>query len=148
MAIKSTIQTLINTNLADNSDILASEHRAVEDTLLLEIYPTVIIDTNSLTPQVISPDGLNFTYRFVFSKQGRNIAVNGSFTKTNASLSASEVIANIINSDFEASSTTIICHSLAGDVVRMTINADEITIIGVLPTNVAFYFNGIFTAQN
>ena len=33
MATKSTIQTLINTNLADDSDILASEHRAVENSL-------------------------------------------------------------------------------------------------------------------
>lgn len=40
--IKSDIQTLINTNLANTSNITASEHRAVEDSLLNAFYPTII----------------------------------------------------------------------------------------------------------
>ena len=37
MSTKTIIQTLINTNLADSSTILASEHREVEIALLNEL---------------------------------------------------------------------------------------------------------------
>lgn len=39
MATKAFIQNLIDTNLADNSDILPEEHREVEDALLNEMFP-------------------------------------------------------------------------------------------------------------
>jgi len=49
MSTKTIIQTLINTNLADSSTILASEHREVEIALLNELFPTEYRELHDLS---------------------------------------------------------------------------------------------------
>lgn len=81
MANKTTITNLINTNLADSSTILASEHREVEIALLNELFPT---EYRELHEQVI-PDELEITtpglsnlfYDISFVKRGNTVYLNG-----------------------------------------------------------------------
>ena len=81
MSTKTIIQTLINTNLADSSTILASEHREVEIALLNELFPT---EHRELHHQIL-PDELEITtpelsdlfYGISFVKRGNTVYING-----------------------------------------------------------------------
>ena len=149
MATKSTIQSLINANLADDSDILASEHRAVENQLLNEFYGTVLTDTDLGTTNVITRVNTNYNYRFNFSKAGRNIAVNGSISNATASVIGSFTFANITTPEYSAiPSVNLIATANDGTVVRLAINGTTISYVGNMQPNKTYYFNGVYHAQN
>ncbi len=81
MSTKTIIQTLINTNLADSSTILASEHREVEIALLNELFPTEYRELH----EDLLPDELEITtpwvsylfYDISFVKRGNTVYING-----------------------------------------------------------------------
>lgn len=77
MATKSVIQNLINTNLADGSNIVASEHREVEDALLNELYATTLFFgfDNPLTGFTPLVSGLY--YEMQLTKRGNNVNLQG-----------------------------------------------------------------------
>ena len=103
MATKSTIQTLINTNLADASNITASEHRAVENSLLNELYPTAIYETQATTNTITAknPTIANLNYNISIVKQGRLVTISGIlFNNTSSIISDSEYFFEIINSEY------------------------------------------------
>lgn len=87
MATKAFIQNLIDTNLANDSNILPSEHRAVEDALLTEQFPSAVkvewdgeapVDptANIICSGTLSePDNVAFTVNFW--KQGNTVYFNG-----------------------------------------------------------------------
>ena len=81
MSTKTIIQTLINTNLADSSTILASEHREVEIALLNELFPTEYreLHEQSLPDELeITTPGLsNLFYDISFVKRGNTVYLNG-----------------------------------------------------------------------
>ena len=68
MATKTTIQNLIDTNLASGSDITATEHRAVLNTILNELFPTS--DTYIVTSGDIQ-------YNITFTKIGNFCTITG-----------------------------------------------------------------------
>ena len=89
MANKTTITNLINTNLADGSDILASEHRDVEMALLNEIFPssdTYIDDSGSIQ------------YNLTFTKSGNKCTVSGSIANWTGSIIGGVKLLDIPNS--------------------------------------------------
>ncbi len=81
MSTKTILQNLINTNLADDSEILASEHREVEIALLNELFPTEYRELH----EYLSPDELEITtpwvsnlfYNISFVKRGNTVYING-----------------------------------------------------------------------
>jgi len=75
MSTKSTIQTLINTNLASASSISAVEHRAVVDSLLNELFPA--------TTNYTLATG-DFQYNLNFTKSGNFCLVQGFFKNGSA----------------------------------------------------------------
>ena len=75
MSTKTTIQNLIDTNLASGSDITAIEHRAVLTSVLNNLYPTTQIETNETG--VITTSNANFSYTLNFTKIGRLVYVTG-----------------------------------------------------------------------
>ena len=148
MATKNTIQALINTNLADGSDILASEHREVEDVLLKEIYPTVLSDDEDST-NVVTKINTNYEYDIDFSKQGRNIAFSGKVINRSGSLLSNLDFATITNTDFVSSpNIEVIGVSADGDFVSITFVANKIRHRGLLIPDIAYNFNGTYFAQN
>jgi hypothetical protein len=102
MSTKATIQTLINTNLADGSSITASEHRAVENSLLNELYPSNIYETqgsNTITTENTS----NFGYQIHIIKQGRLVTITGLIINNNSFIVGNNIgnwFFEIVNSEF------------------------------------------------
>jgi len=89
MATKSTIQTLINTNLADNTDILASEHRAVEDALLNELYPDSVTDSQA-TETYTTKAGSFINYSIRIIKSGNIAHIKGEIRNTTSGILPSQ----------------------------------------------------------
>jgi len=79
MSIKSVLQSLINVNLGSSSNITATEHRAVEDALLLNSYGTIINEKHTTVSKVITSANplSNIQYDVDFVKQGRTVTMNG-----------------------------------------------------------------------
>jgi hypothetical protein len=103
MATKSTIQTLINTNLADASNITASEHRAVENSLLNELYPTAIYETQATTNTITAKNTTitNLDYQISIVKQGRLVTITGIlWNNTSAIVSDTDYFFEIINTEY------------------------------------------------
>ena len=76
MSTKTTIQNLIDTNLASGSDITAIEHRAVLTSVLNELYSDVILQDTALT-EILSPLTSDINYKILISKNGNNVNING-----------------------------------------------------------------------
>ena len=76
MATKTTIENLINSNLASGSNITASEHRAVLNIILNELYSDVILQDTTLT-EILSPLTSDISYKILISKNGNNVNING-----------------------------------------------------------------------
>lgn len=80
MSTKAEIQTLINTKLADGSDILASELREVENIQLNEKFPTtanVVLATGDLQYDLNFTKSGNFCVLQGFIKNNGTTIVNG-----------------------------------------------------------------------
>lgn len=106
MATESYIQNLIDTNLADDSDILPSEHRAVEDALLGEFFPNSVKlewDGDSvidpITDIVVNPDLTEqgkVYFKIYFTKHGNRVFYNGIV----ASIETSRLTPNLVLATF------------------------------------------------
>lgn len=87
MAVRSFIQGKINTNLANNSDILPSEHREVEDLLLAEQFPASVqvqwdgtAPVDPITDIICDPlltTAAKVSFTFIFWKQGNTVFFKG-----------------------------------------------------------------------
>ena len=105
MSTKTIIQTLINTNLADSSTILASEHREVEIALLNELFPT---EHRELHHQIL-PDELEITtpelsglfYGISFVKRGNTVYINGYVRNKTGAIFSGKVL-NIDTTEYNA----------------------------------------------
>lgn len=87
MSTKTAIQSLIDTNLADASNITASEHRAVENSLLSELYPNVAFETRSSNTITTENTNVGFTtndYQIYIAKQGRKVTIYGTIINGSA----------------------------------------------------------------
>ena len=102
MSTKTQIQTLINTNLADGSSITAPEHREVENSLLNELYPTNIYETQS-SNTITTENTSNFGYQIHIIKQGRLVTITGSIINNNSFIVGNNIgnwFFEIVNSEF------------------------------------------------
>jgi hypothetical protein len=98
MSTKTTIQNLIDTNLADSSSITAAEHRAVENALLNELYPSNIYETrvsNTITSENTNSSFLTNSYEINIVKQGRLVTISGKLINESATS-----VTNSVNSWF------------------------------------------------
>jgi hypothetical protein len=93
MATKAEYQTLINTKLADSSDIIAEELREVEFATGDELYVTQTVDTGAFPINVIEGLVTNVSFRIDIAKRGNNCTINGwIFNGTGAIISNLEVL--------------------------------------------------------
>ena len=120
MAIKVTIQNLINSLIRSNPSLIdKTEHADVEDALLLNSYGNIINETRtttSHTSRITNPNLLktNITYNIFIVKQGRLVTIKGSIqNQTGAIVSNSDIndfIFEIVDSEYlphELSTTTL-----------------------------------------
>jgi len=102
MSTRAEIQALIDADLADASDITATEHRNVlanaTDSILENIYMTPINDTHS--SNTITTDNSNFNYDIEITKIGRQVHIVGTVS-ANTSLAAGATMFAISDTDYQ-----------------------------------------------
>ena len=110
MAIKVTIQNLINSLIRSNPSLIdKTEHADVEDALLLNSYGNIINETRtttSHTSRITNPDLLrtNILYNIFIVKQGRLVTIKGSIQNQSAAsvsnIDINDFIFEIVDSEF------------------------------------------------
>ena len=148
MSTKTTIQNLIDTNLASGSNITATEHRAVLTSVLNNLYPTPISDTQ-LTTNVVTKIGTKFTYNLQFSKVGRNIHIYGGVTNISGSvLNSLEEILEVTNAEFEPyTSYTLIGSNINGNVL-LSFSSDALMLVSSMGVGETIIINQTYQALN
>ena len=103
MATKTTIQNLIDTNLASGSDITATEHRAVLTQILNELYPNFVTDTQT-SETYTTKSGTKILYTCYIIKQGNVAHIKLIITNTTPNIISSRNIFIWKNSEFRPKS--------------------------------------------
>ena len=146
MATKTSITSAINGFIT--AIVTVTKVRSAFDTLLNNVYPTPISDTQ-LTTNVVTKIGINFTYNLQFSKVGRNIHVYGSITNISGSiLSSVEEILEVTNSEFEPyTNYNLICSNLNGNVI-LSFNSDALTLVSSMGVGETIIINQTYQSLN
>lgn len=148
MSTKTTIQNLIDTNLASGSNITATEHRAVLTSVLNNLYPTPISDTQ-LTTNVVTKIGTKFTYNLQFSKVGRNIHIYGSVTNISGSvLNSLEEILEVTNAEFEPYTSYTLIGSNTNGNVSLSFSSDALMLVSSMGVGETIIINQTYQALN
>jgi hypothetical protein len=149
MSTKSTIQNLINTNLANGSTITAVEHRAVENILLNELFQT---QYRELYEQVITPDltitdnaTTNLFYDISFIKRGNTVFVNGYIRNKTGSIFSGKIL-DILNSEFSPKTSNTYFVNLSNNSV-VTIENDNFAIDSI-GNNTQSFFSGHYQVND
>lgn len=135
MSTKSQIQALIDANLADASNITATEHRAVENKLLDEFYPTVFsfneTDSSILT---LNPtfEGI-VRYDLNVCKVGRLITITGIIYRMSGS--STGWFFEITNSEYYGKNNALTAYSGRNFVAENTITNDISTVCEIRSDN-------------
>lgn len=92
------MNSLVDTNLADLSDILPVEHRAVEKMFIDEFYSQVFVETHNKPSTILqNVNALNVTYKIFLKKVGNIVYISGLFQNISASTILNYVLFDIIN---------------------------------------------------
>ena len=99
MATKTGIQNLINTNLASGIEIVATDHREVENAFVSELYADEVLDTDATTNVVTKNTSVYpaSSYDIRFVKRGNSVNVYGVFNTDSNFIGYSGTIINITN---------------------------------------------------
>lgn len=137
MSTKTTIQNLINTNLASGSDITAAELRAVLTSILDNLYGSIISETRTTTSavsRITTPNTINtnITYGIHILKQGRLVTIKGFvWNQSNVIVSnnfVDDFIFEIIDSEYlpDSSSTTTTFPVSSGTFVELNSSENKL----------------------
>lgn len=148
MSTKTTIQNLIDTNLASGSNITATEHRAVLTSILNNLYPTPLIDTH-LTTNVLTASGANFEYQLTFTKVGRLVHVVGFLTNVSGSILDIEDIATISNTEYRPFASFLITgQNESGTTLLIEVGTDFLAINSTLGVGETYFINQSYPVIN
>lgn len=148
MATKTSITSAINGFIT--AIVTVTKVRSAFDTLLNNVYPTPISDTQ-LTTNIVTKIGTKFTYNLQFSKVGRNIHIYGSITNISGSiLSSVEDILKITNSEFEpyTNYTLIGSNSNGNGNVFLSFNSDALTLVSSIGVGETIIINQTYQSLN
>ena len=146
MATKTSITSAINGFIT--AIVTVTKVRSAFDTLLNNVYPTPISDTQ-LTTNVVTKIGINFTYNLQFSKVGRNIHVYGSITNISGSiLSSVEEILEVTNSEFEPYTNYTLIGSNSNGNVNLSFNSDALTLVSSIGVGETIIINQTYQSLN
>jgi hypothetical protein len=150
MSTKTTIQNLIDSNLASGSNITATEHRAVLTSVLNNLYPTPLVDTH-LTTNVITAFGSNFEYELAFTKVGRLVHVVGSITNVSGLILDIQDIATITNAEFNPITTIIPVlqgHNSSGQTINIQVETGQLVLASTFGVATVFFINQSYPVIN
>lgn len=146
MATKTSITSAINGFIT--AIVTVTKVRSAFDTLLNNVYPTPISDTQ-LTTNIVTKIGTKFTYNLQFSKVGRNIHICGSIKNISGSiLSSVEDILKITNSEFEPYTTYTLIGSKSNGNVSLSFNSDALTLIASMGVGETIIINQTYQSLN
>lgn len=144
MSNKTTLSSLIATNLASGSPIPASKHREVETALLNELYGTAVNDTQATTNVLTADDAATKEYTVEIVKQGREVTISGFIKNNTASMIAGEVFFTINVGDYTQNATVKTFFGnlqTTGANVRMALGASTLTLIDTIGAGATVFFN-------
>lgn len=134
---KTTIQSLIDTNLADSSNIEASEHREVEHALLDELYGTVISDTQATT-NFATAISSSRKYDIKVVKQGRKVTVTGYIKNTTGSMLNNAKFFTINAGELTKDANDIVCYGTKRSnalAIRLTLEGQDLWLRALIGNN-------------
>lgn len=153
MSTKAQIQSSINT-INDGGANTAAEVRAVYNTILDNIYGTVITEAYSNLADnttFTTPNGTTHYYGLEMVKQGRVVTVTGFLTNKTGGITANEVWFNIDPSEYTHDTNTVNFYGVSlgsGNNVECRLTTNEFKIIGVLGNNDTVYVNFSYFTQD
>ena len=146
MATKTNITSAINGFIT--AIVTVTKVRSAFDTLLNNVYPTPISDTQ-LTTNVVTKIGTKFTYNLQFSKVGRNIHIYGSITNVSGSILGSlEEILEVTNAEFEPYTSYYIIGSNTNGNVSLSFSSQALTLVGSMGAGETIIINQTYQALN
>jgi len=149
MAIKSSILTTVNGFIT--AIITQAKVRSALSTLLDNFYPTVVIDTQATTTIFTKAD-TDFTYDIKTSKVGRNVNICGSLKNVTGSVVSDQKLADITSTEYQTD-PLILNHyipafSVGGQMIFLSLTGTDLDIVGTVPDDTDFYFNGTYTTKD
>ena len=146
MATKTSIASAINGFIT--AIVTVTKVRSAFDTLLNNLYPTPISDTQ-LTTNVVTKIGTKFTYNLQFSKVGRNIHIYGSITNVSGSILGSlEEILEVTNAEFEPYTTYSLIGSNPNGNVVLSFNSDALMLVSSIGVGETIFINQTYQSLN
>lgn len=146
MATKTSITSTINGFIT--AIVTVTKVRSAFDTLLNNVYPTPMSDTQ-LTTNVVTKIGTNFTYNLQFSKVGRNIHIYGSITNISGSILGSlEDILEVTNAEFEPYTTYSLIGSNSNGNVELSFSSDALTLVSSIGDGETIVINQTYQSLN
>ena len=158
MAIKTTIQNLINSLIRSNPALIdKTEHADVEDALLLNSYGNVINETqlvNTITTENASNPLLQ--YNVFFCKQGRKVTIKGNLVNNSALIIGGEAshFFQIVDSEYLPSAAIqaiggvpTLCATISGEPVMIYLYNDKL-IVDSLGAYGVVYLNIEYLTEN
>lgn len=130
MSTKSTIQALSDANIADASNITASEHRAVNDSFIDEFYGTAIEETQAANTITAQTSAANF-YFLNFCKQGRKVRVVGTLINKQTVITSNTTFFEVVDAEYLPDPSISVNHKIYGNnsvnnsPVRLSFNASN-----------------------
>ena len=145
MSTKTTIQNLIDTNIASGSDITAIEHRAVLTSILNNLYPTTQIETNAT--DVITTSNANFSYTLNFTKVGRLVHVTGKANNISGVILGGGVDVFAFN-DTEFKPNLALNQEFYNGYIFEISLTNTLQSLSSIPVNASIYFNFNYSTQD
>ena len=164
MATKAEIQNLINTNLSSGSGIEATDHRAVLNEVLDNLYGIVTTDnSNPSSPSktgIVSQANSNQNFGLDITKNGNRVNISGSIRNdTGSILSANSTFLTINQSEYlmQTSSGDSAIYSVgckgfdlsgANDDITITLSSNVLVIKNPMPIGSIYKFSITYNTAN
>jgi len=146
MATKTSITSTINGFIT--AIVTVTKVRNAFDTLLNNIYPTPILDTQATT-NVATSLSANFEYSLQFTKTGRNIHVYGTIQNVSGSiLGGVEDVLDITTSEFDPYTTYTLIGSNSNGNVEFSLNVDALTLVSSIGVDEIVVINQTYQSLN
>ena len=145
MATKTSITSAINGFIT--AIVTVTKVRSAFDTLLNNVYPTPISDTQ-LTTNIVTKISTNLAYNLQFSKVGRNIHIYGTITNIRGYALRTENILNITNPEFEPYTNYTLMGSNQNGNVQLYFNSNALILFSSMDGGETIIINQTYQSLN
>lgn len=147
MATKTSITSAINGFIT--AIVTVTKVRSAFDTLLNNLYPTPISDTQ-LTTNVVTKVGTKIAYNLQFSKVGRNIHISGTIKNVSGPiLELVEDILEVTNAEFKPyTSYVFICSNANRNVQLFFDSYGLLTLLSSMDAGETIFINQTYQSLN